>query len=311
VLAYIADPDAPGGFARRPVAEPDPGPGQALVAVAAFSLNRGEVGHITGLPAGTVLGWDLAGTVVRPAADGTGPAEGTPVFGCSFTRGSWAEQAAVDTTSLARLPETVSVSAGSTLGIAGLTAIYALRRTGSLLGRTVLVTGAAGGVGRLAVQLAAASGADVIAVVGDDPARAEAVAELGLPRVTIERGLAPIGPLAHLILESVGGGSLSAAMTRVAPGGVIVTYGRSAGTPGSVPPDWFFRNATLTGLSVAHDLAADEHDPKALEILGALVADGRLDPGISLELGWDHLDQAIGDLTGRRVAGKAVLRVGD
>jgi NADPH:quinone reductase-like Zn-dependent oxidoreductase len=308
--AYVARPDHPGGFALEEVADPVPSPTQALVRVEAFSLNRGEIGHIAGLPPGTVLGWDVAGTVVDAAADGSGPAPGRAVYGCSFDRGAWAELAAVSTASLAVLPDGADMAAGSTLGIAGLTAIFAIRRGGSLLGRTVIVTGAAGGVGRLAVQLAHHAGADVIAVVGPDPARAAAVADLGLPRVTVEVGLADQGPPAHLILESAGGDSLSAAMRRVATDGVIVTYGRSSGIPGSIPPDWFFKNAELRGLSVAYDNALDQRAPTGLEVLGALVADGRLDPGISVTRPWTELGPAIDALLGRRVAGKAVLTVG-
>jgi NADPH:quinone reductase-like Zn-dependent oxidoreductase len=307
--AYVASPDHPGGYTLTEAPDPVPRPHQALVRVEAFSLNRGEIGHIAGLPPGTVLGWDVAGTVIEAASDGSGPPAGAPVFGCSHDRGAWAERVAVDTRSLAVRPDGASVAAGSTLGIAGLTALYALRHGGSLLGRTVIVTGAAGGVGRLAVQLAHASGAHVVAVVGSDPARAEAVTSLGLDRVTVEVGLSPEGRPAHLILESVGGDSLSAALARVTVGGVVVTYGRSSAQPGSVAPDWFFRNATLRGLSVPHDLAAEDSQPTALEILGAEVAAGRLDPGISLERDWTELAEAIEALMGRRVAGKAVLRI--
>lgn len=308
--AYVARPDQPGGFALEEVADPVPSPTQAVIDVAAFSLNRGEVGHIAVLPPGTVLGWDVAGTVVEAAADGSGPPVGAPVYGCSFERGAWAELAAVSTASLAVLPAGADMAAGSTLGIAGLTAIFAIRRGGSLLGRTVIVTGAAGGVGRLAVQLAHHGGADVIAVVGPDPARAEAVTGLGLPRVTLEVGLADQGPPAHLVLESAGGDSLSAAMRRVAEGGVIVTYGRSSGVPGSIPPDWFFKNATLHGLSVAYDNAGDQRSPTGLEVLGAMVADGRLDPGISVRRPWTELGPAIEALMDRQVSGKAVLTIG-
>jgi len=111
----------------------------------------------------------------------------------------------VPVNTIAVAPDGLTDAQGSTLAVAGLTALYSLRRAGSILGRTVIVTGAAGGVGRIAVQLAVRSGARVIGVVGDDPSRADAVLGLGLDGVTIERGLAPTGPLAHLILESVGG----------------------------------------------------------------------------------------------------------
>jgi NADPH2:quinone reductase len=307
--ALVVAPGSPTGLERREVPEPTPLSGEAVVEIHAFSLNRGEVGHIRVLPEGTVLGWDVAGTVVQAAADGSGPPVGTEVFGYVERRGAWAERAAVPTATLAVLPSGVTMAQGATLGVAGLTAFYSLRLGGSLLGRTVLVTGAAGGVGRLAIQLASLSGASVIAVVGEDPARSEAVTELNLPDLALERGLAATGRPAHLILESIGGDSLTAAFTRVAAGGIIVTYGRSSGEPGSVPPDWFFRNASLVGLSFSVHLAMDHTSPTGLEILGELTASGRLHVGISLEASWDEVDDAIENLRGRRVSGKAVLRV--
>lgn len=309
MLAYVTTPDDPSGIALREVPEPTPRPHEAVVAVAATSLNRGEVGHIKAMPAGQVMGWDVAGVVLRSAADGSGPAEGTAVFGYRQERGSWAEQVAVPTNCLAVLPANVSFGDASTLGVAGLTALYAIRRAGSLLGKTVIVTGAAGGVGRIGVQLAVRSGARVIAIVRDDPSRADAVLSLGLDGVTIERELSPKGERAHLVMESVGGDSMSAAFRRVAPGGVIVSYGRSAQQPGSVPADWFFTDARLEGLPFSADHEADRFAPRGLEVLGDLVARGLLDPGIGLEADWKELPAAAAALVDRRVAGKAVLHV--
>jgi NADPH:quinone reductase len=311
MLALVAAPENPTGLERKRVSEPNPASFEAVVGVHAFSLNRGEVGHIRTVPAGTVMGWDVAGTVVQAAVDGSGPTVGSRVFGYVENRGAWAERAAVPTATLAVLPDDVGFAEGSTLGVAGMTALYALRLGGSLLGRTVIVTGAAGGVGRLAIQLAATSGADVIAIVGTDPSRIAAVTQLGLPGLRIEHGLAETGVPAHLILESVGGSSLSAAFARVAQGGVIVTYGRSSGDPGAVPPDWFFANATLQGLSFSHHQQLDATSPTGLEILGRLVAEGRLDTGISLRRSWDEADSAIDALRDRQVQGKAVLHVVD
>jgi NADPH:quinone reductase-like Zn-dependent oxidoreductase len=310
MLAYVTTPDDPSGIALRDVPEPVARPEQAVVAVSAVSLNRGESNHIRTVPPGTVMGWDLAGVVERAAADGSGPPAGTAVFGYSTERGSWAERVAVPTMTLALRPEGVSVAAASTLGVAGLTALYALQRVGSLLGRTVLVTGAAGGVGRLAVQLAVRSGARVVAVVGDDPARADAVTSLGLDGVTLERGLSPDGPPAHLILESVGGDSLTAAFRRVAQGGTIVMFGRSSMQPGTVPADWYFKDARLEGLPYSADHAADRFPPRGLEVQADLVGRGLLDPGIGLENDWRELPAAVGALLDRKVSGKAVLHIG-
>ncbi|HEX8261079.1 MAG TPA: hypothetical protein VF558_12380 [Rubrobacteraceae bacterium] len=103
-------------------------------------------------------GWDLAGTVERTAADGTGPRAGARVVGL-LPSGAWAELVAVPTNSLAELPESVSFELAATLPVAGLAALYALEKGGGLIGRSVLVTGASGGVGNFGIQLARLSGA--------------------------------------------------------------------------------------------------------------------------------------------------------
>jgi NADPH:quinone reductase len=86
-------------------------------------------------------GWDLAGTIERAAADGTGPQASARVVGL-LASGAWAELVAVPTNSLAELPEGVSFELAATLPVAGLTALYALEKGGGLVGRSVLVTGA-------------------------------------------------------------------------------------------------------------------------------------------------------------------------
>src|SRR5262245_51762019 len=102
MIALTAAPDAPGGVALREVAEPEPREGEALVAVEAVSLNRGETRRIPDLPDGALHGWDLAGTVRRAAANRSGPPEGTRVVGL-VASGAWAQIAAVDTRMLAVL----------------------------------------------------------------------------------------------------------------------------------------------------------------------------------------------------------------
>jgi NADPH:quinone reductase-like Zn-dependent oxidoreductase len=306
--AVVTDPDAPVGVAIADLPDPQPRANQALVAVRSVSLNRGEVGHIPNLSPGTLMGWDAAGVVVQQAADGSGPVVGERIFGSIQARGTWAERAAVPTRSLGVLPAGVSFAAGSALPVAGGTALQALRHGGDLLGKQVLVTGAAGGVGRIAVQLAARSGADVTAVVGSAE-RAEAVDNLDLTRVHTEIGMSAEGSRADLILESAGGDSLTAAFDRVAPGGTIVTYGRSSGQPGQVPPGWFYQRARLVGLTYTHGPTGAPTGPPDLALLADLVARGWLDPGVSLEAPWEEIDSVVRALVQRQVAGKAVLHV--
>ena len=97
MLALVADRATPQGLSLREVTDPSPAPNQALVEVRATSLNRGEVRGLAQRREGTVVGWDLAGVVREPAADGTGPLAGARVVGLLGDGGAWAQLAAVPT----------------------------------------------------------------------------------------------------------------------------------------------------------------------------------------------------------------------
>ena len=182
VRALVADRSAPGHVALREAPAPTPAASEAVVAVEAVSLNRGEVRALQHAADGWRPGWDLAGVVVAAAADGSGPPAGTRVVGLAVS-GAWAERVAVPTDVLARLPEAVDAGAAATLPVAGLTALRAVELD-TVENHTVLVTGASGGVGRFAIQLAAQLGADVTALVSS-PERGRAAAR---PRCRHRRG---------------------------------------------------------------------------------------------------------------------------
>lgn len=305
--ALVADPDAPEGTRLAEAPEPETAPDEVLVTVHAVSLNRGEVRGLTRLPPATVPGWDVAGVVAREAADGTGPGAGTRVVGL-VRSGAWAERAAVPTGWLAPLPDEVSFAAAASLPVAGLTAYRALALGGFGVGRQVLVTGASGGVGRLALQLAARGGAEVVGLAGSDR-RLDGLDELDAT-VLLELG-EEHGPF-DLALDSVGGGTLGAAIRRIAPGGLVVTFGNSAGAAADLNPRSLYRHAPgarIRGLFVFEELARTGTAARDLAVLAALVADGSLDPQVALEVGWDEADRAIVALRERQVAGKAVLRL--
>src|SRR5258705_2404897 len=166
MLALVNTPSGPAPVEVREVPEPRPAANEALVEVRAFSLNRGELRLFQVRPEGWRPGQDVAGVVLRAAADGSGPSAGTRVVALCDQAG-WAERAAVPSHRLALLADNVSFSAAASLPVAGLTALRTLRHGAPLLGKRVLITGAAGGVGNLAVQLAARSGARVTAIVGN------------------------------------------------------------------------------------------------------------------------------------------------
>src|SRR5216683_6092361 len=251
--AVVVDPEAAGRLVIRPVAEPVPDRGEAVVRVRAFSLNRGEVRRSTMAAAGWRPGWDLAGDVERAATDGSGPSVGARVVGL-LSEGAWAERVAVPTHTLAELPAKVTFSQAATFPVAGLTALHALAKGGLLLGRRVLVTGATGGVGDFAVQLARLAGAHVTASVRRTD-QAPTVRQLGAHDVVVGDAIAP-SPKYDVIIESVGGKTLGTALAALQRGGVCVTLGVSASSEVTFDAREFFTagRATLYGLYLFTEL---------------------------------------------------------
>jgi NADPH:quinone reductase len=305
MLALTAAADAP-HVALTDAPDPEPAPDQALVAVRAFSLNRGESKRLAATEPGTVIGWDVGGVVEQAAADGSGPPAGTRVVGL-VNPGAWAQRAAVATNALAALPDAVSFAQAATLPVAGLTALLTLDIAGTPLGRRVLVTGANGGVGRFAIQLAALGQAHVTALVRD-PAQAPALTALGAHEVVTE-----LDGEYDVVAEGVGGATLAQALRHVAPRGTVVSYASTATEETSFPTRELFGRApgaTLRGLFVFAELAHEGGSGAAhLARLVTLVADGRLDCSIEREASWREAGEHVTALLDRTVAGKVVLHV--
>lgn len=200
--AIVFDPSAPRQFSFGEVPAPKPAaPDELLIEVKAISLNSGEVATVDNAEKpGDVPGWDSAGVVLIPAADGSGPPEGPRVVGAGWSQ-AWAQQRVLTSNNVAVIPDSLDFEIAAALSVAAVTALQSVRRLGSAVGRRVLITGASGGVGRLAVQLAARAGAHVIAAVGSAE-RGAGLRELGAAEVVV--GLEDVAPV-HGVLEHVGG----------------------------------------------------------------------------------------------------------
>jgi NADPH:quinone reductase len=251
---------------------------------------------------GEVPGWDAAGVVVQAAADGSGPPVGSRVVGFHGA-GGWAQRRTVPTENLAILPDSVEFGPAAALPVAGVTALQALRRLGPVVGRRVLITGASGGVGRFAVQLAARAGAHVVAAVGSE-ARGAGLRDLGAAEVVV--GLADITERVFGVLDNVGGQLLAEAFSLVGDGGSAQSIGMASNQPTTID----FEAERLSGaqkslepFTVRTPFGAD------LGYLVALLAAGEIDPQIGLRSSWNEVSDAAAALLDRRVAGKAVLDV--
>jgi NADPH:quinone reductase-like Zn-dependent oxidoreductase len=305
MLAVINTPHEDKPVALREVEELSPAPNEALIEVAAFSLNRGELAQLNRLEHGWRPGQDVAGTVVRQASDGSGPPAAARIVGLTEEAG-WAERTPVRTDRLAMLSNNIRFEEAAVLPIPGLTALRALRRGGFLLDKSVMVTGATGIVGSLAIELAAAAGARVTAVARRDahsPLRA-----LGANQVI--ESASETNQRFELILESIGGASLQAAMERVAPGGVIVVFGNTSGEP--TPFD--FRNFRSAQNARIETLFHYSTEPPAafagdLRSLAERLAKRQIRPIISGEHDWSELPSVITELRSGRFRGKHVFTI--
>lgn len=288
----------PDGLRLGDLPDPEPGPDEVVVAVRAASVNYADVGFEpeAGDDAGRARGLDAAGEVVVAAADGSGPPVGARVAG--FGLGAWAERVALPVAEVAVVPDGVDLPTAAAVTAAGVTALRAVRSLGSVLGRRVLVTGASGGVGRIAVRLAALSGAHVVALTGRPDSVAGAAEVVG----SLD-GLAPV----DAVLDNAGGPVLGEAFALLRPGGTALSVGSAAGTTSTIDFETPRRRGgghRLEPFTVGGAMGED------LGQLLDMVDRGLLEVPIGWRGSWERADEAAAALLDRRVDGKAVLEIG-
>jgi NADPH:quinone reductase-like Zn-dependent oxidoreductase len=285
------------------VPEPTSHDGEVLIDVDAFSVNRGELFLLDEPRPRWRPGQDVAGTVVQ-STEGA-PRPGTRVVGLADWEG-WAERVTVPASRVAALPEAVSTTEAAALPLAGVTALRVLRRAGSMLGQRLLITGASGGVGHFATELAAAAGAEVTAVTRSAE-RGARLTELGAAAVVHD--VHDAEGRFDVVFETVAGEVFSAALAKAKPDGLVFWFGQASRQPITVP-----FGAAMASHGVRIEVFSYHYTPAAraddLATLVRLVSEDRLHIEVGREAPWEQTSQVLTDLRDRRIRGKAVLTVG-
>ncbi len=311
------------------VDRPEPGPGQALVRVAAIGVNFAEALQRQGtypsaamafsLP--TVLGSEAAGTVESLGPETHGPEVGAriavPLFAAMQLTGAYTEYLVCDATLLVPIPDSLSFETATALMVQGLTAHFLTLQTPPR-GRTVLVHAAAGGVGSFLVQLARHAGAKhVVATAGGERKLAFARA-LGADAAVDylapdwpDRGrdaCAGVGP--DIIFDAVGGDVSRTGLDLLAPGGTLVTYGALSSqllTLGETEVGSHLQEPeSVTGFALYVLLTGDTAQ-RALAELFQLAEAGDLQVPIGGRYPLDHAAEAHRALQARETPGKLIL----
>ncbi len=301
------------------VPRPVPGDHDVLVRVAAAGLDRGAWHTMTGLPylgrlafglrrpRNPVLGTDLAGTVAAVGPAVRGFSVGDPVFG--FGRGAFAEYALVADDRLAHRPAGLSPERAATLPVSGATALQAVHDHGHVrAGQAVLVTGASGGVGGYAVQLAKAAGAHVTGVCS--PGKADHVRSLGADAVLdhTRDDFADGSRRYDLVVDLAGNPTVSRLRRALTPHGTAVLTGGEDGgrlTGGMGRQLRALAISPLVGQRLTMFVARVRTGD--LDRLAALVGDGTITPTLARTYPLDEMPDAMRDLVAGRTRGKVAL----
>ena len=312
--------DGPAAVEVREVPEPERGPDQVLVDVRAAGVNFPDVLQSKGLyqyrpdPPFT-LGSEAAG-VVREAPDDSSLRPGDRVAAFAGA-GAFAEVVAVAAEHVLPLPDEVELASAAGLPMNYLTAHFALLVRGHLReGQTVLVHGAAGGVGTATIQLAAALGARVVAVVSTE-AKVEVAKAAGAHDVVLAEGFKDAvkeltgGAGVDVVVDPVGGDRFTDSLRSLAPEGRLLVIGFTGGDIPTVRVNrLLLNNIDVVGVGwgafamrrpgyLAHQWA--ELEPH--------LRSGALDPLISATFPLERAGAALASIDERQVTGKVVLEV--
>ena len=312
--------NGPGSLELRDIETPSPGPGEVLIDIAYAGVtfpellqSRGQYQMRPELP--YTVGSEVSGFVRELGEGVTGLSVGDRVVGVANI-GAYAESILVPAASVLPLPDAVSLSAGAGMPMNLLTADFALRVRGRLEpGQTVLIHGAAGGLGSALVQVACAFGAEVVAVVSTEE-KAETVRSLGASHVVFADGfkdavkdLFPDG--VDLVADPVGGDRFTDSLRTLKTFGTLLVLGFTAGSIPEVKVNrLLLGNISVAGVGWGAALAGrPDMVVTQWETLWPHLSSGALDPAIHTVLPLERAPEALELIDSRSVRGKVVLEV--
>jgi NADPH2:quinone reductase len=229
---------SPEGLAVIDLPDPAPGRGQVLIATEAIGVGGVDALILSGTLAaygfreGHVLGGEIAGTVAAVGDDVDASWVGQRVWAFAGLGGGYAEQAIAAAATLVPLPAGLRATDAVTLGSSGMVAHFGLRQARFAPGESVLVRGAAGGIGIMTVQLAARGGARAVAVTTSSAGRAGRLRKLGATHVLDRSGAGEDAPAGFdVIIDIVVGPAMPSLFARLNPNGRLVAVGAIAGNP--------------------------------------------------------------------------------
>lgn len=313
---------APEVLVYEDVPDPVPGDGEVVIRVEAVGLNFADVMRRRGddypepSPPPFILGAEVAGTVAAVGEGVTSPSVGDAVFAAPGA-GGYAQYVRLPAAVVLPLPDGMSARQAAAVVGHGFTAAVALRKAARLAeGESVLVEGAAGGVGGFAVQLAKLYGAGkVIAAASTAEKRAHAVGlgadasvDYTMAGWAAEVRVLTGGSGVDVVLETAGGDSVGEALDAMAPFGRMIFIGQSSGDKAQIDP-WRLTvpNHTVTGLYIGAYLASPEVLLSTLGELLGYIAEGKLSVHVGTVLPLSEAAEAHRLLEGRMTTGKVVL----
>ena len=313
--------DGPGALVIDNVPEPMAGPGQAIVRVTAVGLNfadtlmtRGKYQFKPDLPFSP--GAEIAGVVEALGSGVSGVTPGMRVM-AYVNWGGAREKVAVDAAALIPVPAGVSDTVAAGLSVTYSTAMHGLRDRGRLAsGETVVVTGAAGGAGLAAVEIASLLGARVIAVASSpdklaaarDAGASEAILYPGSDLKDSVRDLTG-GHGADVVYDCIGGDASEPLIRALAWKGRFLVVGFASGEIPKVPLNLLLlRGAEAAGVFWGESVRREPEGHKAsMRQVLAWVAQGRLKPRTHGVYPLERIGEALGVLEARAAQGKVVV----